>query len=266
MEYTNYLTTPSGKFCEVKDISNEQYFLLLRFVQSENFEKFYQYLNEIAISNIPNFDEFDVVDKCYVFIAMCMYSVRSSISVKNDKIGSQEIQLVQILNNIEESYPRNRTCECKVNDKITLTFSLPTDFFFENNTPIIDSFSGLKQMNGVNVTKEMATKIKQKLNTKQLCSIDETVRNAFNVNFDFFSGIPFNNRVFNLVSETLIMDVIAFYKTPLEVFYQTMYAVIRHLRMSYSDFMKISNVETNILIGIAVEENKKTEEKMKGNG
>ena len=42
-----------------------------------------------------------------------------------------------------------------------------------------------------------------------------------------------------------------------------MYAMIKHLRMSYSDFMKISHNETSILLNFASEENKKIEESSK---
>jgi hypothetical protein len=39
-----------------------------------------------------------------------------------------------------------------------------------------------------------------------------------------------------------------------------MYAVIRHLRMSYSDFMKISQVESTILLKHVAHENTVQEE------
>ena len=54
----------------------------------------------------------------------------------------------------------------------------------------------------------------------------------------------------------MIANVIAFYRMPLESFYQLMYAVIKHLRMSYSDFMSISQIESTILLKHVAEENK----------
>jgi hypothetical protein len=46
-------------------------------------------LNEVVKRSIPDFEDFDIVDKAYVYIAMCMYSIRPVISVNNSAIGSQ---------------------------------------------------------------------------------------------------------------------------------------------------------------------------------
>ena len=68
----------------------------------------------------------------------------------------------------------------------------------------------------------------------------------------------------NSFSEALLANVISFYKMPLDVFYHVTYAAIRHLRMSYSDFMKISHVEASILLKCVIEENRKEQEEANG--
>jgi hypothetical protein len=50
----------------------------------------------------------------------------------------------------------------------------------------------------------------------------------------------------------------------LEVFYQIMYAMIKHVRMSYSDFMKISHAETSILLKLCSDESQKISDSAKG--
>ena len=72
-----------------------------------------------------------------------------------------------------------------------------------------------------------------------------------------------NSMKMNLFGESLIINVISFYKIPLDSFYQLMYAVIKHLRMSYSDFMKISQIEATILLKHVAEENKAINESAK---
>ena len=69
-------------------------------------------------------------------------------------------------------------------------------------------------------------------------------------------GVPMNSLKMNLFGESMVANVIAFYRMPLESFYQLMYAVIKHLRMSYSDFMNISQIESTILLKHVAEENK----------
>jgi hypothetical protein len=52
-------------------------------------------------------DEFDIVEKCYLYIAMCMYSVKAAITVTNKLLGNQDIPLALVLNNIERCYTRD---------------------------------------------------------------------------------------------------------------------------------------------------------------
>ena len=89
MDYKNYLTTPSGRYCEVKDITNEEYLILVKFLEAKKYDNFFMALDEIVKKSIPDFDDYDIVEKAYVYIAMCMYSIRPVISVNNKSIGPQ---------------------------------------------------------------------------------------------------------------------------------------------------------------------------------
>ena len=113
MVFKNYLTTPSGRYCEIEELPNKVYFILVKYLQAQDYKKFFSILNETIKKDIPNFDDFDIVDKVYVYVAQCMYSIRGSIDVNNNQIGSQEVQLGLILNNIETSYPLNKTVDYK---------------------------------------------------------------------------------------------------------------------------------------------------------
>jgi hypothetical protein len=110
------------------------------------------------------------------------------------------------------------------------------------------------------LTNEEKDILKEKLGTKNLSFIEDYLRNKFKNTCDIFHGVPMNKMEMNLLSENMIGNVIGFYQMPLDGFYHIMYAMIKHLRMSYSDFMKITQVETNIMLGFAAEENKKMDE------
>ena len=60
----------------------------------------------------------------------------------------------------------------------------------------------------------------------------------------------------NAFGEGLLANVISFYRMPLDVFYKMMYASIRHMRMSYSDYMKVTPIEVTILLKEIAEENR----------
>lgn len=263
MVFKNYLTTPSGRYCEIEELSNKVYFILVKYLQAQDYKKFFSILNEVIKKDIPDFDDFDIVDKVYVYIAQCMYSVRGTLEVNNTQLGPQEVQMGLILNNIETSYPINKIVDYKISDNFVLNFSYPKNFMFEGEMPIIDYYSGLIGFNGKVLSKEEKEQLKEKLGTKHKTFIDTHLRNNFYVDFDLLHGVPMNSLKMNLFGESMLANVIAFYRMPLDSFYHLMYAVIKHLRMSYSDFMKISQVEATILLKHVSDENKAMNESVK---
>lgn len=106
--------------------------------------------------------------------------------------------------------------------------------------PVIDYYSGLIGFNKQELDAKNKNDLKVKLDTKTLTFIDDFLREKFFNECDIFNGVPMNSLKINIVGESLIANVIGFYRMSLENFYQVMYVVIKHLRMSYSDFMKIS--------------------------
>lgn len=256
MVFKNYLTTPSGRYCEIEELPNKVYFILVKYLQAQDYKKFFSVLNESIKKDINDFDDFDIVDKVYIYIAQCMYSIRGTLEVNNKQLGSQEVQLGLILNNIESSYPLNKTVDYKLSDNFVLNFGYPKNFVFDGEMPLIDYYSGLIGFNGKVLNDEEKKQLKQKLGTKHETFIESHLRQNFEVDFDLLHGVPMNSLKMNLFGESMIVNVISFYRMPLDSYYQLMYAVIKHLRMSYSDFMNISQVEATILLKHVAEENK----------
>lgn len=263
MEYINYLTTPSGRYCQVKDISNGDYLILVKYLQSQNHSKFFECLDQIAKRSVPNLGDFDIVQRCYLYIAMCMYSVRASISVNNKMLGNQDILLALILNNIESCYTRDFVVEYELKQGVVLKFGYPKKFDYEGQIPNIDYFSGLIGYNDVVLNEQQKKTLKNKLDTKTLMFIDDFLREKCACICDLFHGVPMNKFELNIFGEGIITNVLGFYKMPLDGFYHVMYAMIKHLRMSYSDFLKISHLQTVIMLNFASEQNAKLNEESK---
>lgn len=262
MAYKNYLTTPTGKYCEISELTNSDYLTLLKCLQGENYMLFFDNLDEIVKRDLPDFSTYNIVDKCYVYMAYCMYSIRASIMVRNKMLGDQEVNIALILNNIEQAFT-NKTIQYKLADNFILQVGLPTRFFFDGGLPVIDFCSGIQGYNDNPISEQEINLLKLKLGTQRMIFLEDELRNNMKIECDVFNGVQMNSLVMNLVSESLIANVIGFYRMNLENFYNIMYALIRHIRMSYSDFMKITQVEANILMGIAAEENKRISEDVK---
>jgi hypothetical protein len=87
MVYKNYLTTPSGRYCEISELVNADYLILIKYLQAEHFSAFFKCLTEIVKRDLPDFDDYDIVEKCYIYFAYCMYSIRATITVHNMHLG-----------------------------------------------------------------------------------------------------------------------------------------------------------------------------------
>jgi hypothetical protein len=132
-----------------------------------------------------------------------------------------------------------------------MRFGYPKKFVFDGGvTPLLDYFSGLVSINGKPVDDSQRQRLKQSIGTKYLTFVDDYCREKFNCICDIFHGIPMNKLEMDILGESLLYNVVSFYNMSLEVFYKILYAMVKHVRMSYSDFMKISHAEASIIIGI----------------
>lgn len=266
MIFKNSFTTPTGKQCQLQQMCNDEYMILVKYLQNDDYKNFYSCLFEFVKRDIPDFDDCDIVEKSYILFALCLFSIRCSIEVNNPQLGSQEVFINQILDNLESQYIPNKTVEYAINDNYVLTFGYPTSFYFEEGYPIIDFYSGLQKVNEQIVTNEQKQLLKVKLPTKHISAIERILRHSFNHEVDLLYGIPMNSLKINAFGEGLLANVISFYRMPLDVFYKMLYASIKHLRMSYSDFMKITPIESTILLKEVAEENRQeAEQAKKGN-
>ena len=89
------------------------------------------------------------------------------------------------------------------------------------------------------------------MKTKDLLVIEDEIRERFFMEVDLFKGVPMNEMKMGICSESMILNTLFFFKYPLQGFYAEMYSCCKHLKMSFSDFMKRSHVETDIFLQFA---------------
>ena len=81
----------------MNELSNKEYLILLKFLQGDNYKGFFENLDLKIKETVEDFDECDIVDKSYIYLAMCAYCVRGVARVSNNFIGDQDIQLATFL-------------------------------------------------------------------------------------------------------------------------------------------------------------------------
>lgn len=262
MYYYNYLTTPSGRYCILNEISNREYLILLKFLQSDNYRGFFENLNEKIKTTIPDFEDFDIVDKCYVYLTLCAYSIRSVVKVSNSFIGDQDVELTLMLHNIEKSY-QNKKIDFKINDKLKITLGNPKKFYVdENNDITIDYLSNIISINDKIIDEDNKEKLMEKLPTKLKLKIEEHVINNLKEKFDIFENIPMNKLELPLFRFPLIMNIASIYKMGLKSFYDFMYMCMRHVKMTFEGFMELSYMETDIILKTCIEEKQEESKRM----
>lgn len=262
MRYYNYLTTPSGKYCTLHELTNREYLILLKFLQADNYKGFFENLDLKIKETIEDFDDFNIVDKCYVYLALCTYCIRSVARVSNNFIGDQEVELTLLLNNIEKSYQEKRI-HYRVSEKIDVVFGVPTKFYVDtNNNIVIDYLSNVISINDRNLTTSEVERFLTNISTKLKIQMEETVMDNLTEKFDIFENVPMNKLELPLFRFPLILNIANVYRIGLKSFYDVLYMSQKHAKMSYDGFMDLTYAETDIILKTCLEEKQREAEQM----
>ena len=262
MRYYNYLTTPSGKYCELNEISNKEYLVLLKFLQADNYRGFFKNLDEKVKETVPDFSNYNIVDKCYVYLALCTYSIRSVARVSNNFIGDQDVELTLLLDNIEKSYHDKRII-FDLNEKVKIVMGVPTKFYVdENNNITIDYLSNILSVNEKKMDEESSLRLLNALSTKQKMLIEEKVKSNLTEKFDIFENVPMNKLEIPLYRFPLILNIANIFRMGLKSFYDVMYMCMRHVEMDYQGFMELSYMESDIILKTCIEEKQEEAKRM----
>lgn len=262
MRYYNNLTTPSGKYCTLNELTNREYLILLKFLQGDNFKGFFENIDLKIKETIEDFDDYNIVDKCYVYLALCAYCVKGNIMVMNNKIGDQEISIITLLDNVEKSY-KEKELKFKLNEKITITFGIPKTFYVdESNNIVIDYLSNIKNVNGLKPTKNDISRLMNILSTRQKSLIENFIQENLQDKFNILDGVPLNKLELPLYSFPFILNVANIFKLNLKSFYDVLYMMCHHVKMTYEGFMNLTFIEADIILKTCISEKSKEAEQM----
>lgn len=253
MKYYNYLTTPSGRECNLNEITNGEYLVLLKFLNGDNFLGFYNSLNLLIKNTIPDFDTYDICDKAYVYIAFYYYSVKTHIKIKAEKFDAIDVPLTIILDSLENNYKKNTVTTDFL--KWTCEVSYPTKVIPKKDSIDIDYVSGLRTVAGTVLNTEEKERIAKEAPLSLLNSLERTIKHEFGTKVHFAKDVPGISDITDTVTNPAIFYSIAFiYRDSLEHFYNMLYLVCHYIRVQWDSLLKMTPLELTILYNNFVED------------
>lgn len=269
IEYYNYFTIPSGGQYILYEIQNKEYVVLLKFLQSENYTAFFNILDNLIEKSIPTFKTFNFIDKVYTYIAFAYYNIHPIVSISHPKLGSTDLPISNILNDIEESYEQNYI-EFEITKSIKVAIHYPRRFYFEDKNPIVDYSTAIHKIakNGVwqDLSAENSSLLSETLETSIASEIEHIARTSFSKQINAFR-LPLMEPVYiNTNSAEILYLVCNLMKENLQNYYTGLYVMVHYFKMDKSGFDSLTPSETSILLKIMEEDKQKQSKDSKTGG
>lgn len=263
--YYNYLTTPSGKECILKEMKNSEYLILLKFLNGDNYKGFYTALDSLIKESIPDFDEYDICDKAYVYIANYYYSVKNEISVKGEKIDTVTLPLVIILDEIEKKYEKSFLDFNFSNHNAKIHY--PKHLLFDDNDSIsIDYISGLESVGNIVLDKDKIEILAKHTPIKLLDDLANSIKNKLNFEIFISNGVPgIKELKDNMLNPSFFYSIAYIYKDLLENFYSMQYMTCHYIRVDWNAILEMTPLELSILYKNFIEDKEKQNNTSKNN-
>lgn len=264
--FFNKFTTPAKKEVKVGELYNNKFAELVKFVNTENYECFFKELDEFIKSLTPGFDDLDFIEKIYVYISCCYFNVQPAIHVRHKMYGKQRISLVTIIDNIEKNYSKTKHIY-KINDNFSVSYTLPRNFSVKDNKFDIQYLSAIDSIiteggKEIVLTNEQRNRFINEIAPIILVDLEKDIINNTYKVVDLFKGVDRNSYKIPIVSESMLTLVTTLYSESFDSYYQKIYALGRHLRFSYADYMLMTPREVDNLFEAYKQEQEEIKKEM----
>lgn len=260
IQHTNYITTPSGKSGDLKEISNKEFLVLLKFSAGKDYLGFYNALDSIISETIPDFEKYNIIDKAYTYLATCLYSVHNTIITETTILGPIQLSLTVLLNAIEMCYSKLKSSHVlELSPTIKAELSIPTKIIPSHTEINIDYSTGLTKLNEIVFTnnKEKIDFVSQ-ISPKIALRLEQTIKKEFSINCTLF-----NNVSVNLILPDIFYLIMQVFSEKLDDYYEMMYYYFEYLKWSYDTFKSFTPLETRAMFNFFKEDKERQAEEHK---
>lgn len=264
LRYNNFLTTPDGNDCILYEITNENYHVINKFAEAKDYTNFYRCLDELIKESVPDFDNFSIIDKIYIYLAYCFYSIHASVQFSGNGIAGSDVPLSTMLENIEEDY-KTKTTEYTIGGNVKIVCSTPRKFSIDKDRITIEYYSAIDSVNGIELaSNEERKNFMQNIGVRYSTRLEQTIKKDFRVPCSIFKvnvGIyNLHDEKMNIMTGDIFNSIVDIYRTPLDDFYKVLYYCVQHMRMSYDTYMRMTPRETKHLFNQFVDEKQREAE------
>ena len=250
------MTTPSGVECSLQEINCKDYIVLLKFLNSENYEGFFKCLDEIILETVPNFLEFNILDKSYIYITFYYYNIKTIIEFKSNEFSTNKIEIAQILNNIEEVYKKEKL-KYKFN-KWDCLIHYPTMLVINKDKINVEYCSCICTLNGIELTNNNKKELLEYAQYEDLLNLESFLKNNYKETLSISRGSRVNDKFEdNVLSPFIFYIIINIYKDLLTNMYNMIYVLVHYGRLSYTDITQMTPLELLIFYNTFIDDKEK---------
>jgi hypothetical protein len=259
MDYKVKIYVPSlGGFEYFNELKNREALAISKYIKANDEYGLSVYLNE----TIKTSQSIDILDKFFILLQLRALNISNKVVISGKHTsGSDATFTVNLFSFLSKylDYLKNIPQHFSfIQDDLTIIFKRPRNIYFKNFYSLL--FDTIEQIlvNGENLfdgkSNQEKIDIILKLNKGTLNDVKSFLDSINNLSELYFCkpendiSIPtirisfFNNTLFSLL-KTL-------YKTEISYFYTKFYICLTKLGLSYEDYLKLSFVETDILLNI----------------
>jgi len=259
MDYKVKIYVPSLKSFEYfNELKNREALAISKYIKSNDEYGLSLYLNEF----VKNIKGADILDKFFILLQLRALNISNKVIISGKHTSGSEatfnINLFNFLGRYLE-YLQNVPAQFVfTQDNLTIKLQRPRNIYFKNfYSLLIDSIEQII-VNDEDIFKDKSNQERMdiilKLNKKTLTDI-KTFINNINESSEFHFCKPENDISIPTIkisffNNTLFSILKSLYKTEISYFYSKFYICLTKLGLSYEDYLRLSFVETDILLNI----------------
>jgi soluble P-type ATPase len=259
MDYKVKIYVPSLKSFEYfNELKNKEALAISKYIKSNDEYGLSVYLNEF----VKRVKGADILDKFFILLQLRALNISNKVIISGKHVtGSDATFKVNLFNFLgryleySQSVPSRFTF---TQDNLTIILHRPRNIYFKNfYSLLVDSIEQIL-IDNEDIFKDKSNQEKMeiilKLNKNTLSNV-KTFINSINESSELYFCKPENDISIPTIKisffgNTLFSLLKTLYKTEISYFYSKFYICLTKMGLSYEDYLRLSFVETDILLNI----------------